>query len=135
MRRGILLLLFAALLSATACGVAEGPREKLNHSAFLFNEGLRWGRYAEVLPRVDAEARDHFMEMHQGWGKEIQISNAEVVQSIIDEELKKADITVQFTWYRNDEMVVHETTTVQHWERKDGDWMMIAEEYLSGKPF
>jgi hypothetical protein len=125
----------AAMMLAVACGVAEGPREKLRHSAFVFNEGLRWGRYAEVLPRVDPESREHFMEMHQGWGKEIQISRAEIVQSIIDDDLKKAAITVAFEWYRNDEMVVRETVTVQNWERRDGEWIMIAEEYVSGTPF
>ncbi len=135
MKTRIFLLVCAAWFLATACGVAEGPREKLKHSAFLFNEGLRWGRYSEVLPRVDPEAREHFAEMHQGWGDEIQISNAEIIQSIIGEKLKKADLTVKFTWYRMNEMVVHDTITVQHWERRDGDWMMIAEEYQSGTPF
>jgi len=37
-------VLVAIASAALACGVAEGPREKFKHSAFNFNEGLRWGR-------------------------------------------------------------------------------------------
>jgi hypothetical protein len=129
------LCLLVTLLLAASCGVAEGPREKLKHTAFLFNEGLRWGRYGDVLPRVDAETREHFMEMHQGWGDEVQIGGAEIVESVIDEEAKRAAVKVKFTWYRLNEMVVNTTVTTQHWDRRDGEWMMIAEEYTSGTPF
>jgi len=128
-------LVGAVLFFAVACGVAEGPRDKLKHSAFLFNEGLRWNRQAEVLPRVDPAAIDHFMEMHRGWGEELYIENAEIINSIYDGKAKKAAITVKFTWYRNTEMVVHQTYTIQHWEKTDSDWMMMAEEYKSGTPF
>ncbi len=43
-KRIAIALLAAIALATLACGVAEGPREKLKHSAFVFNEGLRWGR-------------------------------------------------------------------------------------------
>jgi hypothetical protein len=135
MRSGAAIVTIAAALFVVACGVAEGPREKLKHTAFVFNEGLRWGRYQEVLPRVDPEARDHFMEMHKEWGSTIRLSNVEPVQYVIAENNEKAAITVQFTWYRVDEMVEHVTQTVQYWERRDGEWMMIAEEHSSGEPF
>ena len=136
MSQRIAIALLAAIALATlACGVAEGPREKLKHSAFSFNEGLRWGRYNEVLPRVDPETRDHFMELHQGWGKDIRISNAEMLQTVVDDKNEKAQISVKFTWYRVDQMEEHETITVQHWERRDGEWLMIAEEHQSGTPF
>jgi len=133
--RAALLAALAALGCVVACGVAEGPREKLKHTAFQFNEGLRWGRYQEVLPRVDPEARDHFMEQHKEWGSTIRLSNVEPVQYVIAEDDMKAAITVQFTWYRVDEMVEHVTQTVQYWERRDGEWVLIAEEHAGGVPF
>ena len=71
----------------------------------------------------------------QGWGKEIRISNAEMLQTVIDDKNEKAAISVKFTWYRVDEMVERETITVQHWERREGEWLMVAEEYQSGTPF
>ena len=119
---------------ALGCGMAEGPREKLQHTAFNFNEGLRWGRDADVLPRVDPAALAGFRALHAGWGVEIQISNVEIVQSVIDQKLDKAVLTVKYTWYKNSEMVVNETVTAQHWERRKGDWWMVAEEFQSGTP-
>lgn len=132
-RRAFGSLIVTALLVA-ACG-AEGPRDKLRHAAFSFNEGLRWGRYNEVLPRVDEAAREHFMELHEEWGDAVRISSAEPVQYVIADDDQRADITVQFTWYRVDEMEVHTTRTVQHWEQRDGEWLLVGEEHLSGTPF
>jgi hypothetical protein len=123
------------LLGGVACGVAEGPREKLKHTAFMFNEGLRWGRYQEVLPRVDPAIRDHFMDLHRDWGTDVRLSSVEPVQYVISEDDTKASVTVQFTWYRIDEMVERVTQTVQYWERRDGEWLLIAEEHVAGDPF
>ena len=126
-------LAIAAL--AAACGMAEGPREKLQHTAFAFNEGLRWGRDADVLPRVDPAALAGFRQMHTGWGAEIQVNDIEILQSVVDDKLDKAVLTVHYTWYRRSQMEVQETVTLQHWERRDGEWWMVAEEYQSGTPF
>jgi len=119
---------------AWGCGIAQGPRDTLRETAFSFNEGLRWGRDADVLPRVDPAAMAGFQAMHAGWGAEIQISSAEILQTVLDEKSRKAVITVKFTWYRNDEMVVNETVMQQHWELRKGGWWMVAEEYKSGTP-
>lgn len=123
------------VLLCMGCGIAEGPREKLKQSSFAFNEGLRWGRYNDVLPIVDSQALDHFTEIHQGWGDSLLVSNAEIIQTVYDDKERKAIITVKFTWYRKKEMVVHSTVTNQHWEYRDAKWWMMAEEYQSGEPF
>jgi len=127
-------MVLAAGALAWGCGIAEGPREKLQHTAFAFNEGLRWGRDVDVLPRVDPAAMAGFQALHTGWGVDIQLSNVEILQSVIDDKLDKAVITVKYTWYRNSEMVVNDTVTLQHWERRKGEWWMTAEEYKSGTP-
>ena len=126
------LALAAPLLAG--CGLMEGPREKLQRTAFDFNEGLRWGRDADVLPHVDPSALDGFRALHAGWGAEVQVSGVEILQSVIDDKLEKAVISVKYTWYRQSEMVVYETTTAQNWERRKGEWVMTAEEYKSGQP-
>jgi hypothetical protein len=119
---------------AWGCGIAEGPREKLQHTAFAFNEGLRWSRDVDVLPRVDPAAMAGFQAMHAGWGAQIQLSGVEIMQSVVNDKLDKAVLTVKYTWYRNDQMVENETVTLQNWERRDGEWWMVAEEYKSGTP-
>ncbi len=135
MTKRLALFVFAALIFATSCGIAEGPREKLKHTVFLFNEGLRWGRYGDVLPRVDPAATEQFAQTHEGWGENTQISSAEIIEWVIGKKIKKADVTVKYVWYKKNEMVVHDTVTIQHWEHREGNWYMIAEEHKSGTPF
>lgn len=129
------LVLTILVFSALSCAIADGPRQKLKRTVFSFNEGLRWGRYNEVLPSVSPAALEHFSAMHQGWGDTIQISNAEVLHSVVDDKAKKASIEVKFTWYKIDELVVHDTVTLQHWEMQKATWYLVAEEYRSGTPF
>jgi len=132
-------VLFSAFISLSlflsACGIAEGPQQKLTVSVFNFNEGLRWGRYNDVMPIVDKAALEHFTKMHEGWGDSLLISDAEVVQTIYDSKAHKAVVSIRFTWYKKSQMVVNTTVTNQHWEYRDSGWVMMAEEYLSGTPF
>ena len=135
MRKLLLFSVLFATVCALGCGMAEGPRQKFQHAVFKFNEGLRWGYQSDVLPRVDAETRANFAEMHEGWGEIVQVSNAEVRESVYDEKTRKATVIVRFTWYRKDQMVVNTTETKQYWESVDNVWMMMAEEFVSGTPF
>jgi len=125
-----------ALAVACGCGIAEGPRKKLQYSSFMFNEGLRWGRSGEVVTRIDPESRDQIMAMHSDWGSQVQISDAEIIESVVDDAEGLAQLSVRFVWYRQTEMVVHETVLVQHWRlADDGEWYVVAEEHRSGTPF
>ena len=117
------------------CAIAEGPRQKLDRGVFQFHEGLRWGRHSDVLPVVDEQAREHFEKMHAGWGTDIQISSADVIQMVYDDKNRKAVVNVRFSWFRKREMDAYETVTRQNWEYRTGKWWLVAEEYLSGQPF
>ena len=115
--------------------MAEGPRQKLDRGVFQFNEGLRWGRYSDVLPSVDKDAVAHFQQMHADWGTKIQLSAVDVLQIIYDDKTRKAQISVRYAWFRKTEMVAYETVTKQNWEYRTGKWWLVAEEYQSGQPF
>ena len=117
-----------------ACG-AQHSRDKLRETVTRFNEGVRWGRLQDVMPHLYSENAKHFMEMHKEFGKDIQVSEIEIINWIPDPEKKKWDVNVQITWYRLSQMVVHTTLLVQHWEKQGQGWMLIAEEIKSGEPF
>ena len=131
---GVLLVCVIGM-GMTACGIAEGPRQKLTMATYHFNEGLRWGRYNDVFPVVDPEVLDSFKALHEGWGETLLESDAEILETVYDDKQHKAVVSVRFTWYRKSEMVVHSTVTRQHWEYKNSGWVMMAEEHLSGTPF
>ncbi len=118
-----------------SCGAAQQNQDKLRETVLLFNEGIRWGRLQDVMPHLYSENAAHFIEMHKEFGKEIQISDYEIINWVIHPESKKADINVQFVWYRLSEVEVHETIVTQHWEKQAQGWFLIAEEFVSGEPF
>ena len=132
MRRTIGLIL-AILLSS--CALYQTRQDKLQEAVFHFYEGVRWGRLEDVLSRIHPDAKEHFLEMHREFGREIQVTNCEVVNSKVDLDNKKAEVGIKITWYRTGEMVVRDTILLQHWEEIKAHWFMVAEEYRSGTPF
>lgn len=134
-RLALLLALAAAAMMLAACGAGQGRSDKLKNAIIEFNEGVRWGRLNDVLAHLDPESQDHFLEMHKEFGKDIQISGYEVVNTVVDMDQGVAEVGVKVTWYRHSKMEVHETVLMQRWEEKDREWWMIAEEYRSGEPF
>ena len=123
-------------LSLVACGAANvKQQDSLKEAVLLFNEGVRWGRLQDVIPRVSPDYSAHFVEMHKAFGKDIQISDYEIVNTTADWKKKQAEVTVQITWYRQTEMEVFTTVLSQRWEESGVDWVMVAESYVSGEPF
>lgn len=133
-RRSFPALLFV-IFSVAACAIQQGRSEQLREAVYYFNEGVRWGRIQDVLSRLDPEGQDHFVEMHRDFGKNLQVTNCEVVDTRMDLEQGKAKIGVKLTWYRLDEMEVKETVLLQHWEERDHEWLMVTEEFQSGQAF
>jgi hypothetical protein len=130
------LLLPAMVLGLIACG---GPSQKaqsdLKDAVLRLNEGIRWGRLQEVMPRVNPENAEQFMKMHEKFGTEIQLSDYELINSTYNEKEKKADVVIRITWYRQSEMELFSTILLQAWEYQGMDWMLMTETYQSGQAF
>ncbi len=118
-----------------SCGPIQQSKSNLQEAVLAFNEGVRWGRLQEVLPRIHPDSVDHFVEMHKEFGDDIKVSDYEILNANHDDKNKKADVSVRISWYRESEMVVRKTMLVQHWEEHGQDWIMLAEEYVSGDKF
>lgn len=133
--RGVTVLA-AAALGLIACG---GPSQKaqsdLKDAVLRFNEGIRWGRLQEVMPRVNPQNAEQFMKMHEKFGTEIQLSDYELINSTYNEKEKKADVLVRITWYRQSEMELFSTILLQAWEYQGMEWMLMTETYQSGQAF
>lgn len=127
--------LITVALIVFGCAALQGRSEKLREAVFVFNEGVRWGQIQDVLSRVDPAIEAHFLKMHEDFGKSIKVTECEVVRTQVDLEKGTAEVGVQLTWYRIDEMVVRETVLVQYWEEKEREWLMVREEFRSGTAF
>jgi hypothetical protein len=125
-----------ALFIATGCGVANQKAEtELKEAVLMFNEGVRWGRLQEVMPRMDPKNTSHFIKMHEKFGTEIQLSDYELVSSFYDSTKQTAAVTVKITWYRQSEMELHTTILLQSWEYHAAGWLLVTETYQSGEAF
>ena len=123
------------ILGFTACSAAiDSSEDKLRDAVNQLNEGVRWGRIQDVLVHIGPSSHQHFLELHKDFGNALQVTNYEVVNTIIDMEQGTAEIGVKLTWYRIDEMEVHETVLSQRWEKHENRWLLTAEAYRSGTP-
>ena len=130
------LLLILLGCSAGACGGASQKAQgDLKDAVIMLNEGVRWGRLQEVIPRVHSDNVAHFMEMHKEFGTEIQLSDYELINSVYNADNKTAAVTVRITWYRQSEMEVHATVLLQSWQLHGADWLLMTETYQSGEAF
>lgn len=132
--RGVSGLVISGIFLISCALATPNQQDTLKESVLLFNEGVRWGRLQDVMPRVAPEHADNFVEMHKDFGKTIQISDYEIINTTANWKEKRAEVTVQITWYRNTEMELHTTVLSQQWEQVGVDWVMMAESYVSGKP-
>jgi hypothetical protein len=124
--------LLLAALAVTACGGPQATRaEDLMDGVMTYNEGLRWDRLPAAASRVPAAERADFIDEHDELADNLRITDWEVVQ-VEHEGSAKARVQVKYTWYLDDEGVVHETQTNQAWERRAKAWVIVEEERLRG---
>ena len=133
--RTIFLLLWLVLGCCACGGASQKAQSDLKDAVIMLNEGVRWGRLQEVVPRVHADNVAHFMEMHKAFGTEIQLSDYELINSVYNPDKKTAAVTVRITWYRQSEMEVHTTLLLQSWELHGAEWLLMTETYQSGEAF
>lgn len=133
MGRAAALALF--VLSLCGCAAAiQGSSDKLKEAVFYLNEGVRWGRIQDVLAYVAPDSQGHYLESHKGVGAEIQITGYDIVSTQLDPQTSTAQIGVKLTWYRIDQMEVHDTVLLQRWEEREHAWLLVSEEHKDGVP-
>ena len=60
------LIVFSVFFIVLSCGAAgQQAEDRLKESVVQFNEGIRWGRMQEVIPRVHPDNVQHFLKMHE----------------------------------------------------------------------
>ncbi|NLG02916.1 MAG: hypothetical protein GX567_03640 [Clostridia bacterium] len=130
------LIVFSVFFIVLSCGAAgQQAEDRLKESVVQFNEGIRWGRMQEVIPRVHPDNVQHFLKMHEHFGNETQVSDYELISYEYNQEKKSATINVRITWYKQSEMALHTTILIQSWEHIESDWILMTETFHSGEAF
>jgi hypothetical protein len=128
MKRMILLLSSGIL---AACGASPKKGEALMESVLTYNDGLRWERIAAAASRVPPAEREAFVDERDELAENLKITDWEVMQ-VSHQGDEHARVQVKYTWYLDDEGVVHHTQAVQQWARKAKAWLLIDETFARG---
>src|SRR5262249_20176588 len=114
------------------CGAPQvRPENDLSESIRIFNDGVRWERFAAAASSIPPKQRSQFVdEMDQRAG-DLKITDYEIV-NVDSRGERAARVQIKLSWYKASEGTVHETHAIQTWERHGQIWMMVDESRLRG---
>jgi hypothetical protein len=130
----------AAALFCSGCFLmsnAYTTREQVLVAAREYNDGVRWGKFEQAANRVPKDQRKKFFEKHRGLEEELEFADYELTAVDVDKSDKKhVKVTAQvdYTWSLKREGLVQKTSTKQHWEEQNSEWVLVREERFKGAP-
>lgn len=124
-------ILLASGLVVAGCGTTQRHTETLADTVRVYNDGVRWERFASAAVAIPPAERADFVDEMDERSKDLRISDYEVVK--VDQKTEKlARVQVKMEWYLDSVGTLRKTHAVQTWERKGKTWWMIKEERLRG---
>ncbi len=122
MKRLVLAMITA--IGATGCSAAQKDTETLTESIRVYNEGVRWQRYAVAATAIPPKLRAKFVDEMDERATELKITDYEIVK-VDGAGSKAAKVQVKLSWYTDREGTLHETHALQSWERHGKEWWMV----------
>ncbi|HEU4734495.1 MAG TPA: hypothetical protein VFT22_41680 [Kofleriaceae bacterium] len=127
-----LVAVLAGLALATGCAAAQLHRENdLAESIRLFNDGVRWERFAAAATAIPPAQRAQFVDDMDQLAGDLKITDYDIVK-VDPRGEREAQVQVKLSWYKASEGTLHETHALQTWERHGQTWWMVDETRLRG---
>jgi len=128
MRKGIVLFF---LLFFINCSGNYTARDKLNFAVYSYNTNIRWGKFEKAKDFVaNRFIIEHYKELLNK--EDIRISEFDIVETKMTKE--KAYVVVRINWYSLRTAQSYTTLLEQRWEEREGEWLLVEERVLDGKP-
>ncbi|MBN1655953.1 MAG: hypothetical protein JXA30_19455 [Deltaproteobacteria bacterium] len=126
-------ILLAFVLFAHACLLDNiSPTRKLNDSIRDMNDASRWGRIDLASQYVDPAYQTTFFKSRHRWGRQFRIADTELVRLDMSPDQDQAIALMSISWYRIDQMTLHQTVVRQIWKERDGTYLLSAEAVFEG---
>jgi hypothetical protein len=130
-----LVVLVVALVTAGCVeGMGYSTKDRVTMAAREYNDGVRWGKYEQVARFVTSDRRKRFVERHKDLDDELEIADYELTGIDVDKKKDRATAHVDYTWTLKRTGLVERTSTDQHWEERDGEWVVSSEVRTKGSP-
>jgi hypothetical protein len=128
------LLPLACIAAATwGCGGMQQRTETLTDAIQTYNEGVRWGRYSAAATKLMPAERDAFLDERDQLSADLRITDYDVIRVSAAGDPSRATVQIKYTWFLDSVGTVHETSSLQDWERHGKVWIMAAEHRLRGE--
>src|SRR5262249_51451170 len=88
----------------------------------------------QASKHLPGDVRQRFIDRHSSLEDELEIADYELASIEVDKKKQVATARVDYTWSLKTRGLVEKTTTKQHWERHDSDWLLASEERVKGTP-
>jgi|GEM_PF-2304694 len=112
----------AAAVLLAGCAGGYDTQTAVRNAVDEFHDGFRWGAMGSMLPHVRPEDQEAFTADYQERMDGVAIADYEIRRVQIADDGDSAKVWVHFSWYRPDEMVVHEAQVVEEWFDAGGAW-------------
>jgi hypothetical protein len=122
------------LLPGCMAGMGYSTIDQVTNAAREYDNDVRWGRYDEAAAHVPSAERQRFIDRHASLEDNLEIADFEMTNVQVDKKKDTATARVEYTWSLKTRGIVEKTTTKQHWERRDGDWIVASETRVKGAP-
>lgn len=117
-----------ALALGAGCGSNAARTESFMSSMRTYNDGVRWQRWTHAASHIPAAERGAFLDERNALEKELRIHDWELLRlEYSGERQSRATLRVRYTWHMDNEGTVHETTTIQRWQRHGKHWVLEDE--------
>jgi len=119
-------------LALAACGSSAATnKETLTESIKSYNDGIRWGRFDAAATLRPPRERSQFADDMDKRAKDVKITDYDIVR--VDEKGDRlAKVQIKMSWYNDLEGTLHETHSMQTWERHGKAWLMVEEARFRG---
>jgi hypothetical protein len=114
------------LLAACGGGLGPAATETLTDSVRIYNDGVRWQRWDNAASYLPVKDRGKWVDDSDARAKDLKITEYDVVR-IDPKGDREAKVQIKMSWYKTSEATVHETHSMQTWERHGKDWTLVDE--------
>jgi len=113
---------------------AQRRDDSLVRTAREFNDGLRWGNDASVLPCLSPTEAKGLQGRRTLLGEDFVMADQEVKSIDFAAGSEKATVVAEFTWFDR-RAVVKKSTVEQRWEWAADHWVVASWRRVSGARF
>jgi hypothetical protein len=122
------MLLMVTML--VGCGGIQHA-EPLTDAVRSYNDGVRWERFEVAAVHVPPKDRSQFVDDADERAHDLKITDYDVVK-VEPRGAKEARVQIKLSWYKESEGTLHETQSMQTWEKHGKGWLLVDETRVRG---